>query len=199
MRATLKSPLFIIFLTIFFDLLGFGVIIPVLPSLFADPASPFFMLGTGVSIQTGYILTGLLTGIFFLGQFFASPVLGELSDQYGRKKIILVSLVGTLTIQLLMGTSIAIKSTALLFATRFLHGFITALIPVAQATIADITPPADRAKNFGLIGAAFGLGFIVGPVVGGILSDHTLSPYFGASTPWFWLCDRSNFNTFLLR
>jgi DHA1 family tetracycline resistance protein-like MFS transporter len=186
MRAKLQSPLFIIFLTIFFDLLGFGVIIPILPSLFADPSSQFFMLGNGVSVQIGYILTGLLTGLFFFAQFFAAPVLGELSDQHGRKKIIFLSLVGTLVAQILMGTSIAIKSTALLFATRFAHGFMTAIIPVAQATIADITPPAERAKNFGLIGAAFGLGFIVGPFLGGILSDHTLSPYFGASTPfWF--------------
>ncbi len=186
MRSKLKSPLFIIFVTIFFDLLGFGVIIPVLPSLFADPSSQFFMLASGVSVQTGYILTGLLVGLFFLGQFFASPILGELSDQHGRKKIIIISLIGTLAAQILMGTSIAIKSVALLFVTRLIHGFVTAIIPVAQATIADITPPAERAKNFGLIGAAFGLGFIVGPFIGGILSDHTLSPYFGASTPfWF--------------
>lgn len=186
MLARLKSPLGVLFITIFLDLLGFGIIIPVLPSLFADPDSPFFMLAEGVSIETGYIMTGLLTGLFFLGQFFAAPVLGELSDQYGRKKIILISLVGTLFAQLTMGTSIAVKSVALLFATRFIHGFLTALLPVAQATIADVTTPVERAKNFGLIGAAFGLGFIIGPLIGGILSDHTLAPYFGAATPfWF--------------
>lgn len=186
MRKRLTGPLGILFITVFLDLLGFGVIIPILPSLFADPTSPFFMLPSGVTVETGYILTGLLTGLFFFAQFFAAPIFGELSDQYGRKKIILFSLWGTLLMQLAMGTSIAIKSIALLFITRFLHGFITALFPVAQATIADVTPPAERAKNFGLIGAAFGLGFIIGPFIGGILSDHTLSPYFGAATPfWF--------------
>ncbi len=198
MLSRLKSPLGILFVTIFIDLLGFGIIIPVIPFLFADPTSPYFMLPAGVTVKTGYILMGVLTSLYFFGQFFAAPILGELSDRYGRKKIILFSIAGSIISQLLMGTSIMIKSVGLLLFTRLLNGVMTAIIPVSQAAIADITPPAERAKNFGLIGAAFGLGFIFGPLIGGILSDHTLSPYFGATTPFWFAAVLAVFNLFFV-
>ena len=198
MITRLKSPLGILFITIFLDLLGFGIIIPVLPFLFADPTSPFFMLPQGVSVKTGYILMGILTSLYFFGQFFAAPILGQLSDRYGRKKVLILSIAGSITAQILMGVSIMLKSVALLFFTRLLNGVMTAIIPVSQAAIADITPPAERAKNFGLIGAAFGLGFIIGPFIGGVLSDHTLSPLFGATVPFWFAATLAMFNIFFV-
>lgn len=174
-----------IFLTIFIDLLGVGILIPVIPLLFASPLSEFYILPAGVSVKTGYLLLGLLIAVYPMGQFLATPILGQLSDIYGRRKILAVSLAGTSISYFLFAIGIVTHNIPLLFISRFFDGLTGGNISVAQAMIGDISTESNRARNFGMIGAAFGLGFIFGPFIGGKLSDpHTLS-WFSATTPFY--------------
>jgi multidrug resistance protein len=148
------SPLVIIFVTVFIDLLGFGIIIPLLP---------FYAESFGASA----LAIGLLGTSFSLMQFLFSPIWGRWSDRIGRKPIILVGLLGSC----LSYVTLALANTlVLLFIARIVGGIAGANIPTAQAYIADITTPENRARGMGLVGAAFGLGFIFGPALGGLLS-----------------------------
>ncbi len=148
------SPLVIILVTVFIDLLGFGIIIPLLP---------FYAESFGASAFT----IGLLGTSFSLMQFLFSPVWGRWSDRIGRKPIILVGLMGSCLSYLAMALS---TSLTLLFVARIVGGIAGANIPTAQAYIADVTTPENRARGMGMVGAAFGLGFIFGPAIGGLLS-----------------------------
>lgn len=181
-----KKILFSVIFTVFIDLLGFGILIPVIPQLLANPTSPFFLLSSGVSLKTGYIILGFLTAIFPFMQFLATPLLGELSDRFGRKPILAISLFGTSISYILFAIGIITKNLPLLFISRGLDGITGGNIAVAQAAIADVSTPENRAKNFGLMGAAFGMGFILGPYIGGKLSDPSVISWFNAATPfWF--------------
>ena len=148
------SPLVIIFVTVFIDLLGFGLIIPLLP---------FYAESFGASA----LAIGLLGTSFSLMQFLFSPVWGRWSDRVGRKPIILLGLFGSGASYMMLALA---NSLALLFLARIVGGIAGANIPAAQAYIADVTTPENRARGMGLIGAAFGLGFIFGPAIGGLLS-----------------------------
>ena len=151
--------MFVIFLTVLIDLIGFGIIIPLLPFYAELPqysASP--------------LQIGLLMAIYSLGQFLFSPLWGALSDRHGRRPILLFSIgMGSLS---LAGFAMA-QSLWALFLARGLHGVFAANISTAQAYMADITSPENRAKGMGMIGAAFGLGFTFGPWIGGELSTHS--------------------------
>ena len=161
------SPLVIIFVTVFIDLLGFGIIIPLLP---------FYAETFGASA----LVVGLLSTSFSLMQFLFAPVWGRLSDIFGRRPIILAGLLGSALSYLAFGLA---TSLPMLFAARILAGIAGANIPTAQAFIADSTTPDNRAKGMGLVGAAFGLGFIFGPAIGGFLSHWGYSaPAFFAAT-----------------
>jgi len=153
--ATRASPLVIVFVTIFIDLLGFGIIIPLLP---------FYAESFGANALT----VGLLSSSFSLMQFLFAPVWGRLSDRVGRRPIILLGLLGSSVSYLIFGLA---NSLVVLFIARIAAGIAGANIPTAQAFIADTTAPENRAKGMGLVGAAFGLGFIFGPAVGGFLSQ----------------------------
>ena len=178
-----KKTLAILFVTLLIDMIGIGMIIPILPIIFTDPASPSFLL-SGYTTGEQYLIAGFLTALFGLMQFLGAPLLGELSDVYGRKKLLTLG-VGVLALsQLLFGFGIEIGSLALLFFSRAIAGLAGANFSIAQASIADITDPKDRAKNFGLIGAAFGIGFILGPTLGGALAhlfDNAAAPFWVAS------------------
>ncbi len=179
------NPLWIILCTILIDLIGIGILIPVIPQLLGNPGSPEYLL-PGVSVQTAYVILGALVASYPLAQFFAAPILGQLSDRYGRRPILIWSLLGTAVGYALFAVAIYTRHIPLLFASRVLDGITGGNIPVAQAAIADITEPKDRAKNFGLMGAAFGLGFIIGPYIGGQLADASLVSWFGPAVPfWF--------------
>lgn len=158
-----KSPLIVIFLTIFIDLVGFGIIIPL---------SPYLAKHYGAN----EIEVGLLQASYSLMQFLFAPLWGRLSDRYGRRPIILISLLGGGISYLLFAFS---TQFWMLLVSRSLAGLFGGNISAASAYIADITPPESRSKNMGLIGAAFGLGFIFGPVFGGVLSHigPTISEY----------------------
>ena len=187
--AASRNPLPVVFFTIFLDLLGIGILIPVIPQLLANPGSPVYLLPAGWSVEQGYVLLGALIAVFPLMQFVFTPILGELSDRFGRKPVLLFSLVGTALGYLVFATAIHLRHLPLLFVARALDGATGGNISVAQAAISDVTPPEHRARTFGLIGAAFGLGFILGPYIGGKLSDASLVSWFDASTPfWFAAC-----------
>ena len=149
------NPTTIIFLTVFIDLLGFGIIIPLMP---------FYAETFGASALT----IGLLNTSFSLMQFLFAPFWGRLSDRVGRRPVILMGLFGSFVSYLLFGLA---QSMTLLFAARIAAGIAGANIPTAQAYMADVTTPEHRARGMGLVGAAFGLGFIFGPAIGGFLSQ----------------------------
>lgn len=180
------SPLAIIFLTVFVDMIGIGILIPVFPQLFGNPASPAYMLVPGTPQATGYLLYALLSASFPLMLFFAAPILGELSDRYGRRKVLASCLAGTAFGYVLFAIGVLTKNLPLLFASRILDGITGGNIAVANAAVADVTKPEDRAKSFGLVSAAFGLGFILGPFIGGKLADPSVLSWFGPAIPfWF--------------
>ena len=188
----------VLFLTVVAEVISFGILIPIVPLLFTEPSSSFFMLPDGWSINTGYIILGLLVGVYPLGQFVATPILGEISDIYGRKAVIEISVFGTILASLIFAYGIYASSIAILFVSRIFNGLTGGLIAVAQASIADITPPDKKSKNFGLIGMAFGVGFILGPFLGGVLSSD-LSTYFTSITPFLFAAALSTASLFYSR
>jgi multidrug resistance protein len=151
-----RSPLVVIFTTVFIDLVGFGIVIPVLP---------FYAEGTAFNATPRTV--GLLFASYSIMQLIFSPILGGLSDKHGRRPVLLLSIIGTGIGFLVLGFATSIY---MLFVGRILDGITGGNISTAQAYIADITTEENRAKGMGLIGAAFGLGFIFGPAIGGILS-----------------------------
>ncbi len=172
-----KNPLYIVLFTVFVDLLGFGILIPILPVLFDyNQSGDFFGLGS-ISSNVSLIYYGLLLGIFPLAQFFSTPVFGQLSDKFGRKKILIFSLAASTICYALCAIGIMIHSLPLLFLARLLGGITGGNIAVAQSVISDISKPEERSKNFGYVGAAFGLGFILGPFLGGHLSQPAYLPF----------------------
>ena len=179
-----KGPIFSIIFTVFIDMLGIGVLIPVIPMLFIAPESSEYLLSAGTSIQSEYIILGLLLCIYPLMQFIAAPILGQLSDRFGRKPILTISLIGTCIGYIIFAIGVFTKNIPLIFISRALDGITGGNISVAQAAIADITEPKNRAKSFGLVGAAFGLGFILGPFIGGILSDSSVVSWFNSAIPF---------------
>lgn len=176
-----KKHLPVLFLTLLIDMIGIGMVIPIIPIIFTDSSSPHFLL-FGYSQGAQYIFAGAVTALFGLMQFIAAPILGELSDVYGRKRLLTIG-VGVLALsQILFGFGIEIASLWLILGSRAIAGIAGANFSIAQASIADVTEPKDRAKNFGLIGAAFGIGFIIGPMLGGFIASVTGNP----AAP-FWL------------
>ncbi|MEO6054290.1 MAG: MFS transporter, partial [Chthoniobacterales bacterium] len=151
-----RTQIGIIFLTIFIDMVGFGIVIPILPR-YAEHYG-------ATTMQIGW-----LAGIFSLMQFIFAPVWGKVSDRIGRKPLLFISTLGTAAGFYIMGSA---STLAFLFAGRIVDGISGGNIGVAQAYIADITEPAERSKAMGLIGAAFGLGFIFGPALGGWVASH---------------------------
>ena len=186
MRAKKDRALPVILLAIFLDLVTNGILVPIVPQLLANPQSPFYLLPAGVPIYYAYVLLGLLIGILPIFLFFSTPIFGAYSDLVGRRKVMVLALTGSGIALGLFAIGVTLKSLTILFIARILGGIMGGNLSVAQAAIADITPPEKRAARFGLIGAAYGVGFIVGPVIGALLSDNNLVPWFQASTPfWF--------------
>ena len=154
MQSNNNSKLLTIFLIVFIDLLGFGLILPLLPYI-------------AESYSANPLIIGVLSATYSLFQFIAGPILGRLSDRYGRKKILIISQAGSVLGYLLLATA---NSLPLLFLSRVIDGITGGNISIAQAYMADITDKKTRAKGMGLLGAAFGLGFMLGPATGGYLS-----------------------------
>lgn len=155
-----------IFLIVFIDLLGFGLILPLLPYYAETFGATDFEVG-------------LLVAVYAAAQFVATPLLGRLSDRVGRRPVLLISIAGNLVGFVLLALA---QSLEMLFVARILAGFTGGNISVAQAYISDVTDARSRARGLGLIGAAFGLGFIIGPALGGLLSQWGFAvPALGAA------------------
>jgi DHA1 family tetracycline resistance protein-like MFS transporter len=176
-----RKALTILFFTLVLDMIGIGMVIPIIPTIFTDPTSPSFLL-TGIDSKYWYFLAGLTTALFGIVQFFTAPLLGELSDMYGRKKLLFVGVSVLAVSQCIFGLGIITKSLTLILFSRVVGGLAAANFSIAQASIADVSTPEHRARNFGMIGAAFGIGFVVGPALSGYLA-HLFS---SASAP-FWV------------
>lgn len=164
-----KAALPFIFTTILLDAIGLGVVIPVFPKLIAD------MTGGGMSVAAGY--GGWLSFTYAIMQFVFAPILGNLSDSIGRRPVLLISLMGLSADYVLLALA---PNIGWLFVGRALAGILGASHTTASAYIADISTPETKAQNFGLIGAAFGIGFVLGPVIGGVVGQ------FGVRMP-FWV------------
>src|SRR5471030_2956105 len=180
MLELVTRPLLIIFLTIFVNLVGFGIIIPLLP---------FYAETFGASPA----VIGLLFAVFSLCQLVAAPALGDLSDRLGRRPILVFSLAGTVVSFVMLALA---HSITMLFLARIVDGLSGGNISTARVYVADITAPKDRARAYGIIGAAFGLGFIFGPALSGILAKTSLTaPIWAAAgltlvatvMAWLWL------------
>lgn len=163
-----NSALTFIFITMLIDVTGLGIIIPVMPKLIMELS--------GESLSSAARYGGWMIFSYASMQFIFSPILGGLSDQYGRRPVLLFSLLGFGIDYILLGFA---PTLAWLFVGRIIAGITGASFTTAGAYIADVSPPEKRAQNFGLIGAAFGLGFIMGPVLGGFLGEY------GARVPFF--------------
>lgn len=166
------SPLLLIFITILIDLIGFGMVVPLLP-FYAQQLAPHY------SEETVNLLIGVIVGAYSFAQFFLTPLLGRLSDRVGRRPVLLVSVFCTGLAFLALGWA---NSLWMLLAARLFDGMTGGNVSTAQAYIADVTTPENRAKGMGLIGAGFGLGFILGPGLGGALSSYSIhAPFFFAA------------------
>ena len=163
-----RHALAFIFITMLVDTIGLGIIIPVTPKLITQ------LTGEGMSEAARW--GGWLFFVYALMQFFCAPAIGNLSDRFGRRPVLIASL-AMLGVDYLI-TALA-PTIAWLFAARFLSGIAGAAYPTANAYVADVSPPEKRAANFGLVGAAFGIGFVIGPAIGGLLGQY------GARVPFY--------------
>ncbi len=167
----MKLPVVFILFTVLLDAMGIGLIIPVMPDLIREV--------NGGTLATAAIWGGVLSTSFAVMQFLFGPVLGGLSDRYGRRPVLLISLVVMSLDYLVMAVA---GSIWLLLIGRIVGGITAATQSTANAYMADISAPKDKAANFGLIGAAFGLGFVLGPLIGGLLAEFgTRAPFYAAA------------------
>src|SRR5215510_5527105 len=166
----MKNRVVFILVTVLVDAIGFGVILPVLPDL--------IMKLSGEGLSGASVYGGWLWFAYAVMQFFCAPVLGNLSDRFGRRPVILFSLFALGIDYLIMGLA---PTITWLFVGRTIAGMAGASYTPAYAYLADVSPPERRAQNFGLIGAAFGAGFILGPAIGGLLGTiGPRAPFFAA-------------------
>lgn len=149
-----RGRLGLLFLAVLVDLVGFGIVLPLLPFYASD-------------LGAGGLQVGLLVTVYSAVQLFMAPMWGRISDRFGRRPVLILGLLGSALAYIIFARA---DSLTLLFVSRIVGGIGGSTIPVAQAYIADVTPPARRAGNMGLIGAAFGLGFVIGPFLGGTLA-----------------------------
>lgn len=168
----MRLPVVFIFVNVVLDSMGIGIIMPVLPDLIQEVGN--------VDLSQAALWGGLLTVVFAINQFIFSPTLGGLSDAYGRRPVLLVALFVMAVDYIIMGLA---QTLWLLFIGRFIGGITAATQSTAAAYMADISAPEEKAKNFGLLGAAFGVGFVLGPMIGGLLAEYgSRAPFFAAAT-----------------
>lgn len=161
--ASRRPAVGFIFVTMVLSVLGFGLLIPVLPELVKE--------FNGGNVSAGSHAYGVLVGVFALLQFIGAPILGSLSDRFGRRRVILLCVAGASIDYVIMALA---PNMSWLFLARCISGFTAGVVATGNAYVADVTPPEKRAQSFGLLGAAFGLGLVIGPLLGGFLGSYSL-------------------------
>ena len=183
-KGSRVRTLLTIFFTVFLNMLGLSIVIPVLAPLFLT--SEGAMLPADLSFGDRTLLMGLLIACYPILQFFGAPLLGQLSDIHGRKRVLLLALGGSFIGYVLFAIGIITDNLWLLFIGRSIDGLTGGNVAIINSSIADISDEKNKATNFGIVGMAFGFGFIIGPFLGGVLSDPHYVSWFTFSTPfWF--------------
>ncbi len=179
-----RRDLIIIAFTAFLNFTGLTLAIPIFTPMCLDQAGGILAPGTAMTVRT--TMLGFLLGVFPLCQFFTSPLLGALSDRWGRKRILLWAIAGSFGGYIITAAGILAQSLPLVFFSRIVTGCFSGSLAVTQSAVADLSDERSRPKNFGLLGAAFGLSLFIGPALGGFLSDPDVYAGFSYATP-FWL------------
>ena len=181
MQREKTKQLYIVVLTVFLDLLGISLVIPVAAPLFLSTNITLFASATTLQYRT--LILGLLLGAGPIVQFFISPLLGAYSDRAGRKPVLMLSVLVNAVGHALFGVGILTHQLWLLFISRALAGVGSANLSAANSAVVDISDDESKVRNFGLVGMALGLGFIFGPFLGGVLSNPALASWFNLATP----------------
>jgi len=190
---TLAAPLLLV---LFIDGMGLGLVFPILNAIIVDPQSNF--LDAALSPTLHNYLYGLIIALFMLSWFFGAAILGDLSDRIGRKKSLVICLVGAFIGYLISAVSVSLHSISLLMVGRVIAGLTSGSQPIAQAAIVDLSTDEHKARNIGFILLALSLGFIFGPLFGGILSNNQLVSWFDLATPFYFAAILSMLNVVLL-
>lgn len=187
------APLLLI---LFIDGMGLGLVFPILNNLIVDPASTF--VDPALTDNMRNFIFGIIVSIFMLCWFFGAPYLGDLSDNVGRKKSLMICLIGASLGYAISGIGVSAHSLSLLIIGRIIAGFTSGSQPIAQAAIVDMSEPEHKTRNISLILLALSLGFIFGPLIGGILSNKSFFPWFSFSLPFYFATTISLLNALLL-
>lgn len=177
-----KKDLPVIALTAFLNFIGLTIAIPIFTPLCLDPAGGILPPGTDKVVRN--LVLGLLLGLYPLVQFFTSPILGALSDRYGRKPVLLLSAAGNTLGYILITIAIMQSNLALAIISRIVMGGLSGSLAVIQSSLSDISTAENRTRYYGLFGAVFGFSLVIGPALGGILSDPKIIPWFDYHTPF---------------
>ena len=188
---------FPLLLVLFIDGMGLGLVFPLVNSLIIDPSTDF--LAAGTSDGTRSFLYGVIIGIFMLCWFLGAAILGDVSDSIGRKKALMICLLGSFGGYFLASIAVITKSVSLLIAGRIIAGFTSGSQPIAQAAMVDMSTLKTKARNIGLVLMSLSIGFVIGPIIGGVLSDSRLVSWFTFSTPFTFVALLSLLNALLLK
>lgn len=185
-----------LFLVLFIDGMGLGLLFPILNTILIDPSSGFLAMTWSMNVR--HCLYGITIGVFMICWFFGAAILGDLSDGVGRKKALMVCLIGSFLGYLLSAIAIVMHHFLLLLIGRMIAGFTAGSQPIAQAAIVDVSSPHNKARNIGLILLSVSLGFVFGPIFGGVLSNTDLVPWFSFQTPMYFAALLAFVNAVLL-
>lgn len=185
-----------LFLVIFIDAMGMGILFPILNPIFMDSTAGIFP--THISEAVRDLWYGITLAVFPLGMFFAAPILGDISDQIGRKKVLLFCLLGAFASYAMSGVAVDIKNLWLLIISRLLGGLTAGSQPIAQAAVIDVSPPEQKTQNLSLLLLPACLGFVAGPLFGSYLSEVEWVSWFALSTPLYFAAIVSLFNAIFL-
>ena len=188
------APLLLI---LFIDGMGLGLVFPILNNIIVDPNSHF--IATTFTETTRNLIFGTIVSLFMLSWFFGAPFLGDLSDSIGRKKSLLICLLGAAIGYLISGAGVTLNSLSLLILGRLVAGFTSGSQPIAQAAVIDLSTPEHKARNISFILLALSLGFVFGPLIGGILSNNAFVSWFNYSLPFYFAAGISLLNAFFLQ
>ncbi|KTC87813.1 MULTISPECIES: MFS transporter [Legionella] len=191
------ASMFPLFLVLFIDGMGLGLLFPILNTILIDPQAGFLPVDTSLGLRDFYY--GLTIGIFMICWFFGAAILGDLSDNVGRKKSLMICLIGAFIGYSLSAIAILYHNFWLLILGRIIAGFTSGSQPIAQAAIVDISLEEHKAQNIGLILLSVSLGFVFGPIFGGLLSDSRIVSWFNFETPMYFAAALSLLNAFLLQ